>query len=366
VEVKPYGRIYADMLNHIIANQDRITDFNDGSVISSQVEATAREIAMAYVACRVGFSTHLRSLPYSIFGFGMKDGLRASAKVVFSRSRPQPHETQIPAGTLVAAGSLQFATTEAGAVPSGETDSAPIPAAAQAAGDGHNVAAGAISRIVSTLPADIVTASNPEPAAGGESAEDWASYMHRFADYILGLQRTNAAGFLTGLQGGGLIRSMGIRVHFPPLDGIWNATLYLEDGSGGMAPEALAEARRIIDGDFLGGAGGYRAPGVNLRYLTPEIVPVAAKVEVSASRDMVEQLDTASLEGEAAAAVRAHVNGLRIGEPVLVSDLIVALRRLPFLSNARVIWPETDVWINKDDQIARHESCGVEVEIGGR
>ena len=360
MEVKSFGRIYGDMVNHIIARQDRLTDFNDGGVLASQVEATAREIAMLYVACRVGFSTHLRSLPYSVFGFAAKEGARASTRVVLSRSRPFSHETPIPAGTVVAAGGLNFTTTEASAVPPGVADSPPIRAVAQAVGDGFNVGAGAISAIVSTLPADIVTASNPEPATGGENAEDWAAYTDRFADYILGLQRTNASGFLSGLLGGGIVRSMGRVEHFPPLDGIWNMTLFLEDGSGGMAPGALAEAKRVIDGDLPNGVGGYRAPGVNIRYLTPEVVPVSTQVTVTVNRDVAGGVSLSVVADEVTEAVRKFVNGLKINESLLVSDLIVVLRRLPILSNALVSLPSADIEI-RHDQIARHEGCVVTV-----
>jgi|GEM_PF-1229954 len=360
MEVKSFGRIYSDMVNYIISHQDRLTDFNDGGVLTSQIEATAREIAMLYVACRVGFSTHLRSLPYSVFGFRMKEGVRASTRVVLSRSRPFAHATPIPAGTIVAAGSLHFATTEAASVPSGETDSPSIPAAAQAVGEGFNVGAGAVSTIVSTLPADIVTVDNPDPATGGENAEDWAAYMDRFADYILGLQRTNASGFLSGLLDAGIIRSMSRVEHFPPLDGIWNMTLFLEDGSGGMTPEALADARNTIDGNFLEGIGGYRPPGVNIRYLTPTIVPITVDVTVHTNPDLVKDIDLSVVIAEVTETVRKFVNGLKIDESVLVSDLIVVLMRMPIIDNVRVSLPTADVEI-RYDQIARYEGCAVAV-----
>jgi len=69
LEIKTFDQIYNDMKNYIIANQDKLTDFNDGGVLVSQVEATARQMAMLYVDCRVGFSSFLRPLPYSVFGF---------------------------------------------------------------------------------------------------------------------------------------------------------------------------------------------------------------------------------------------------------------------------------------------------------
>ena len=39
METKTYEDIYRDMQNYIITHQDRLTDFNDGSVLASQVEA---------------------------------------------------------------------------------------------------------------------------------------------------------------------------------------------------------------------------------------------------------------------------------------------------------------------------------------
>jgi len=222
------------------------------------------------------------------------------------------------------------------------------------------VGAGAIGAIVSTLPDDIVKVGNPEPATGGENAEDWAAYMDRFADYVLGLQRTNASGFLSGLQGKGLIRSMSAMEHFPPLDGIWNVTLYLEDGSGGMTPEALADAKRTIDGDMSRNIGGYRAPGVNIRYLAPGIVPVTVGVTVYTRYPAVNEMDVAAVQSDVTEAIRKFVNGLKIGEPALVSDLIVVMRRLSILDNVRVSEPSEDVAI-RPDQIARLESCEVTV-----
>jgi hypothetical protein len=360
MEVKSFDQIYGDMRNHIIARQDKLTDFNDGDVLTSQVEAMARELAMLYVRCRVGYSSFLRSLPYSVFGFRMKDGVKASTRVVLSRSKPFSYETPIPAGTIIAAGGLRFLTSEAGAVLSGEKDSAPLPAIAQDAGDKYNIGVGTIKTILSTLPADIVAVNNPEPAQGGKNAEDWASYMDRFADYIIGLQRTNSSGLVSALTGGHLIRSMSIEEHFPPLDGIWNMTFYLEDGSGSMTPEALAEAKNIIDGSVIKNIGSYRAPGVNARYMTPDIVPVALCITVEAERDIAVEVDVSVVATEVVEIVRKYINGLKIGIPVLIFDLNAVLKRLSCISNAKITCPENDIIVSTN-QIARFENCAVTV-----
>jgi hypothetical protein len=224
---------------------------------------------MLYIRCQVGFSTFLRGLPYSVFGFEMKAGLKASTKLIFSRSKTFSYETTIPTGTTVAAGGLKFLTTQIGYIGSGELTSDEIPAIAEAVGEKYNVSAGMIKTIISSLPTDIIAVNNGGAATGGLDGEDWGAYIARFADYILGLSRTNGYGFLSGLTGTNLVRSLQIDEHFPPLNNIWNMTVYLEDGSGGMTTEAIAQVKAKIDGDRTKTNGGYRAPGINIRYLTP-------------------------------------------------------------------------------------------------
>jgi uncharacterized phage protein gp47/JayE len=363
MEVKSFDQIYDDMRNYIIAHQDKLTDFNDGSVLSSQIEATAREIAMVYVRCRVGFSSFLRSLPYSVFGFRMKDGVKASTKVIFSRSKTFSYDTPIPAGTIVAAGNLNFLTSEAGVVLSGEINSAPVSAIAQNVGDKYNVSTGTVKAIVSMLPADIISANNPIPATGGENTEDWAAYMERFADYILGLSRTNFDGFLSGLTEDHTVRSLQIEEHFPPLDGIFNMTVYLEDGSGGMTPEAIANVKKKIDGNMTSDNGGYRAPGINIRYLTPDIVPVTLHVKVTTDTDVTNEIDESVVVFEVIEEIRKFINGFKIGESVLLSDIIIVLKRISYVvDDVKVISPVENISINIR-QIARLEDCIVTVVI---
>ncbi|MDR1837638.1 MAG: baseplate J/gp47 family protein [Treponema sp.] len=356
MEVKPFKEIYNDMRNYVIAHQDKLTDFNDGGVLVSQIEAFARELLTLYINCRVGFSSFLRGLPYSVFGFAMKEGEKASVDVIFSRSRPFSNDTTIPAGTIISAGGLNYMTAVAGTVESGALNSDPIPASAEKVGDKYNTPAGTIKTIVSVLPADIVTVNNAATATGGENAEDWAAYTDRFADYILGLQRTNTAGIKTGLSD--LIRSMEIEEHFPPLDELWDMTFYLEDGSGGMTPEDLAEAKKIIDGNIAKGIGSFRAPGVSVRYKTPEIVPMTLNITVSTERDIANEVDQSVISNLVKDEVRRFINGLKIGKPLLISDLIVVLKRLPCLSNVQIAEGDFNILFN---QIARYLECHVTV-----
>jgi len=137
-------------------------------------------------------------------------------------------------------------------------------------------------------------------------------------------------------------------------------TLYLEDGSGGMTPEALAEAQQIIDGNIALEIGGYRAPGLKVRYLTPAIIPVTTHITVTTERDIANEVDQSVVGNEVIEATRKFINGMKIGKSVLISDLIVVLKRLPSLINVRIPYPADDITI-QPNQIARYEDCIVTV-----
>jgi uncharacterized phage protein gp47/JayE len=361
MQAKSFNEILEAMRNYIISHQDKLTDFNDGAVLESQIEAMARELALLYVRCRVGFSSFLRALPYSVFNFKKKEGLKASVKLTFSRAKAYSYETIIPIGSIAAAGGLKFLTTELGAVPSGGKDSGEITAIAEGVGEEYNVGPQSVKTLITTLPSDIVAVTNTEAATGGIDNEDWGAYIDRFGDYILGLSRTNGYGFLSGLTDTHLVRSLQIEEHFPPLGNIWNMTVYLEDGSGGMTDEAIALVKAKIDGDRTRTNGGYRAPGIHIRYLTPEKIPVDINVSVTVSHDVADDLGESVVTYEVAEAVKKFINGLLIGQSVLISDLIVVLRRISYIFDVKI--PEQENIEINIRQIARFQSCDVTVDI---
>jgi uncharacterized phage protein gp47/JayE len=362
MEIRTFDEIYNGMKNYIISHQDKLTDFNYGAVLSSQIEAWARELAELYIRTMVGFSTFLRALPSSVFGFEMKNGTKASAIVRFKRGRPFSYDTPILENCIVAAGSLIFTTVSPGMVLSGEVVSNEVSVIAEEVGEKYNVGSGAINRLVTTLSADIVGVSNDQPATGGVSMESWQDFVARFADYIVGLQRTNNAGFRSGLIKGHEVRSYEKVEHFPPLDGIWNMTVYLEDGSGDMPETGFEQAKAIIDGDGTATNGGFRAPGINVRYLPPEKIPVIPKIKVVTTEDVTNEIDESEVRDEVDRRTKEYINGLKIGEKFVRSDLTVVLKRIIYLDDIEILLPIANIEIAKN-QIARYAGCEVIVEV---
>jgi hypothetical protein len=363
MDIKTFADIYSDIRDYIISHQDKLTDFNHGGVLSSQNEAFSREMEELYIRCRVGFSSFLRGLPYSVFGFEKKPGQRAATTVILSRSKAMSYDSEIPAGTIVSAPGLRFITTDSGRVLSGNIESNEIPAIAEEVGEKYNVGIGIITTIVSTLTSDIVSVHNPNPATGGVSSESWQDYVARFADYIVGLQRTNEAGFRSGLTAGYVVRSLSIIEHFPPIDDIWNMTVYLDDGSGGISELGKELVKKMIDGDGTPSNGGYRAPGINIRYLSPEKEFVDLIIDVTTIQDVTNEIDESVVITDVQKKTKEFIDGLKIGEGLILSDLIVVLRRIAYLDDVKIKLPEENIGIEKH-KIARYRNCVVNVTVG--
>jgi uncharacterized phage protein gp47/JayE len=363
MQVKTYQELYKQMCDYLIAHQNEVTDFNEGSVITSFIEAVARELNMLYIRCKAGFNTNLRHVPLSLFDFPQHKGTFASTQVVFSLAHPLKTSITIPSGTVVAGGDLSFSTNQAISIPAGALNSAPVPVIAQAVGKEYNVGSHSITTIVSTLNSAIVAVHNDESASGGSDEETWAQYFQRFSEYIVGLQRTNWYGLRTAITAHELVRSCSCIEHFPPVDDLWNVTVYLEDGSGTISPALIQTIKEKIDGDNTGLNNGFRAPGINIRYKAPEIIEVSVEVSVYMSYDIRnDEIEQSIIKKLVSKQVQEYINRHKIGEDFFVSGLLVSLKNLMILKDVKIQSPTEDIPVG-NNQIIRFKSSGITVGI---
>lgn len=342
-----FQEIYDRAKNYLIANQDKITDFNDGSVISTLIETFARILERFYIDTRNGYASNLNSIAQTVFDFEKKQGQKATGKVVFSRATPSSQITVIPIGTKVSSGSFMFVTTQQGSILSGEVNSNEIPVQATEIGLPYNVAANTITSLDSLLPADIVSVNNPNKCTGGTNTETESELLARFKQYINGLQGTNIYGLKSKVLGLSGVRSVSVDEHFPMLDDFYNATVYVDDGTGGMTPELELAVNDVINGDDTEVNQGARAAGINIRVLAATAVPVNVKCRVSIYR-----VEDATAMFEIRNAIEEQINGLGINENVTITDLILRLRRLSYVKDCEITEPSANIEIGIN-QIAR-------------
>jgi uncharacterized phage protein gp47/JayE len=295
------------MQDYVIAHQDKLTDFNEGSVIRSLLEAPAREIASLYNKCIANLELYARQMAYAQFDFTRKIGIAASGSVVFSRKVANSASITIPAGASVSVSDgTKFITLTNGVIPPYLTDSNAVVASCSEIGIVGNVAVGQINTIdYSVYGVDGVR--NDIAFSNGVDSESDADYHTRFSEFIAGLGKASVAGVrATALSVNGVV-SVSLVEHYPAENG-YHFTLYAEDGSGSLAVAIKNELTSLIIGDDT--TDGVRACGVNGRILAPEIV----RIDIHIIFKISGSIPSSIIENKIIKNITNYVNGLGIGE----------------------------------------------------
>lgn len=344
--LKQYSDIYNAIKAYIIAHQNRISDFNAGSVISSEIEAFARELAIAYSETRAGFSEVLTKMPFTVFGLSKSAAQYAVGTVTFSRVSAVG-DILIPQGSQVAtAGGVLFETTEAKTLANGAA-SVDVAVRAYESGTSGNVPAGTVTVFVSGF-SGIDAVVNNGPIGGGVNEESDNEYLARFRAYLLGLGKSNIYGLISGALVNPALRSVSVVEHFPPRSGLYNATLYLDDGFGTVSSAIIAQVKAVVDGDGTLANPGYRAAGINVDYLAPTAVPINVEGTVYFSYQVTADEAKSIIDTAVTTFLNAHV----IGEDVVRAQLQKVILDFPWVLDINITAPSGNTAIG-DGQIAR-------------
>lgn len=329
MDTKTYDELLTEMKESAISSNSGLSDFNDGSNIMTIFEAVSRPMEQAYIDTRNGYTNNLRAIPYSVFDFKQKPGEKASVQVVFSRNRALPSVSTIPVGTRVSNGELIFITTEVATIETDEVDSNSVGATAEEIGLKYNVPADTVTTIESSLSSEIIGVNNPIKAVGGTDAETQTQMLRRFKYYINGLQGSNKYGIMAGVLGLSGVRSVGLEEHFTTLkDGIYNATVYVDDGTGGLTTELRNMCLDLINGTDKESNPGLRAAGINID--VQPAVPINISIEVTAT---IYRIEEARIRNDITTKLQEYINGLGINENVVLSSIVVLLKQLPGITD---------------------------------
>lgn len=344
--VKQYAAVLQDMLSCIIANQDKITDFNEGSVVGSFCEAVALEVEQLYILGRVGFENNLLDVPFYAFDFTKQPAASGAGEVTFSR--PGSSGTiDIPQGTLVGTSAgIKFETTEDGEISDGNTESSAIGIAALEAGQVGNVPAATITQILTPI-TGVTGVSNAAATTGGQDEETDAEYLKRFREFVEGLGKSSVAGLVAGAKLVEGVRSASVVEHFPPVSG-YNATMYIDDGAGNASSELIASVEEALIGDGTESKPGRKGAGINLRVLAPSKVTITVTATVTSDGTLSDAVICYNIKQ----ALSDHINNLLIGEDVIRMRLIEVIMGVTGVADIDMTVPASNTTIS-DTQIAR-------------
>lgn len=274
------------MLNRAKATQDKLTDFNIGSVSRTLMESSAIEIEEFYQRMFAGILEAIPTAIYRGFDFALVEPTVARGVVHVNFGVPIEEPFTIPAGTIFKSSGGAYYSLQDVEVTLGMTTVAVLVEAAQTGVSG-NAAYGAIDTVANfdlpvgaSLLNDLITSGND-----GETEEERKA---RFAHFIQTLQRgTNgaveyAARLAEVHSADGLLAEYVSRVGFNEVPGTMD--VYIYGGAGHASAALVAEAQKIIDGYWDAQAQtfvpGYRPVGIRVRVFAMEELPVDAAFTV--------------------------------------------------------------------------------------
>ncbi len=325
---------FESIKEYLVANQTKITDLNSGSALYTQLNAIATQLNQAMTKTSGGFKSQFEQIPFNTFDFQRKEETSASSTVVFSRQSADLVQIDIPIGTIVGTSTgLLYTTQDAVSILSGNTDSSAANVIANVAGSASNVLIGEIS-VINSSADGVNSVTNNTAATGGTDTESNADYFARFTNFILGLAGSNRYGILTAATTVNEIQSAFVEDHFPPESGLYNFTVYVDDGSGSVPQATLDEVYTKIYGSDTEASQGYAAAGINFRVLSAGLVAIAVVYTVT-----IDPLSTNAIDIEPVieTTITNYIDSLWVGEDVIRAELIRLVQGLEGVTNVTVM-----------------------------
>lgn len=321
---KTFLQLYDAMRRYLIGESSTYTNFNTGSRLRVLLESIALIISQTHNDFYQGLKIAIPVSTYNAFDFERKAGVAASGSLEFTRSTPAGQDYTIPIGTAILLNGIRYETLVSGSITTGNTSSGNISAQCAQAGVDGNVSNGAIDTSLGqgsfvNQPDGVEACTNNVAFSGGTDQESDEDRIERFRTYISSLARSPVQGLIAGTLSVSGIVSASI-VESSPSSG-W-VTIYADDGTGTLSAPLKTEVEKVINGDLTDPDDypGYRAAGIQVRVLGPTVQTVNVTADIKILNTSLS--DPTTLKSLVQTAIETYINTLRIGEDVIVSEII--------------------------------------------
>ena len=343
-QIKNFTSIVASLINLMKSSTTKITDFTEGSIARTIVEAPAAEMEELYLQMYLGLKDAIPVATYNSFNFGALPAISASGTFTVTITA-QTVQKVIGAGSVTFTSpstSTSFTSSASVTIPAGNTV-AQIPVVATSAGASTNVPAG-ISWSMSPQPNGFVSATNVAAFINGADAESPDQRQTRFAAYIQSLERGTVQAIEYGLSTVQLTDSLGNITERVASSAVFEPWLtdntqpislvnfYIHNGVGNTSSNLLSLANQVIYG-YTDASGnkipGWKAAGVKVQgYIATEV-----SLSIGGTLTAAAGYAGSALGPLANAAASNYIIGLGIGASFQVDDLIVAVKAVPGVGN---------------------------------
>lgn len=358
-QIKNFASITAGMLNWLRSNTTKITDLNVGSVARTMLEASAIEMEELYLQYFIGLQEAIPVSVFNTFGFAAIGAESASGIIRFTTATPATANIPIPAGTVVKApiGGQSFVTLGPASILIGQTY-VDVLSACQTPGAAGNCDSDQLTQLVTAI-GSVSTVTNPQPIINGRDAETDDERKVRFQGYITTLARGTKASIEYGARTAKLFNSLGVVTEYVAYAGVvepWVSDstqpvsliyCYVHNGASATSPELVSLAQQVVDGQYSADGSvvpgtGWKAAGVKCIVAAASDIPVDVDGEITVAAGF----ESSAVLDDCTAAVKAYLQGLNVGAPVLLAELIAILKRdVRGVDNVSLADPTTDTAI---------------------
>lgn len=279
-QLKDFVSITASMVNYAKATQDKLTDFNVGSVNRTILESSAIEIEELYQRVFAGIVEAIPTAIYRSFQFETLAPAAAQGTLLITYDNPPLQGFVIPAETIFRANDSRknYASTADVVVQAGEAITYAHVVCTEPGIVGNMAADTVLEPVNFSFPVSAsVRSSDIATGTDGESDEE---RLARFNAYILSLNRGTissvvyAASMAMRANASGTVREFVTKVGKREQPGF--VDIYLWGSNGLPSDELVAKAQTLIDG-YIAEDGSY-FPG----YAPAGVLVVASKMAVRA------------------------------------------------------------------------------------
>jgi len=334
---------------------DRITDFTEGAVARSLLEAVVQETQRLDVGAAQGIREGILVGTYRNFGFTPLPATFSSGMVRVTRETVND-TVEISAGQrfhVPNAPDRIYESTLAVTVQVGVA-SADVPVRCLSVGRGGNTAANTIV-VVEGEHAIAFAATNPRPFLTGLDIESEADRAARWVLHVLSFSQGTAWAIedrarsvvLFDAQGNALERVVNAVVHEPfledPTGFIGHVNVYIDNGSGTSSPALLSLVGRTLRGyrDETGIVRGAVSAGIGLTVIGVEAmtVPVVARIVVMAG------YSTSAVAAQVQSAIESYLSSIPAFGDVVVAEIVAASMSVPGVVDVTVLDPAENLAI---------------------
>lgn len=360
-QLKDFRSITASMINWMRSSQRKITDFNVGSVARTMLEAPAAEIDELYQQMFNGLKEAIPVAVYGSFDFSAMPAMPAGG-IITVTIQPSATPVVIGVGTVfsMAAGGVTYQSLQNVTIPPSQA-TADVAVVATSPGLAGNIPA-LTQFSANPPPTGFVSATNAAPFINGADAESEEARKSRFRQYIQSISRGPNASLIYGLRTAFIADSQGNQtervVHAAviepwmnnPMQPVGRVECYIHNGIGGTSNNLVSRAVEIIYGYYdqnNNPVPGWKAAGVQVEVFAAGETPV----NVTGVLTPVSGYDGAELIATAEARIGAYIQGLNLGESVILAEITAIAMEIEGVYNFTVSAPVNDVSAGNDTKL---------------